>query len=65
MSSLHSFVDPSLFLAGASLLLLTVAAAISCLEDAASISAAFVPCSCSACAEKSLLGYWGLCPCGV
>ena len=65
VSSLHSFIAPSLLLAGASSLLLAVAAAISCLEEAALIFAAFIPCPCSACVGKSLLGFWGWFPCGV
>ena len=63
--SLLSVAASFLLLAGASSLLLAVAAAMSCLGDAASISAAFVPCSHSTCAEKPLLGYWGWCSCGV
>ena len=65
VSLLHSFVTPSLLLAGASSLLLLVAAAIPYLGEAALVFAAFIPCPCSACVGKSLLGFWGWCPCGV
>ena len=64
VSSLLSVVASPLLLAGASSVL-AVAAAISRLGEAALVFAAFIPCPCSACVGKSLLGFWGWCPCGV
>jgi hypothetical protein len=58
VSSLLSIVASLQLLAGASSLLLVVAAAISCLGEAVLVFAAFIPCPCSACVEL-LPGFWG------